>query len=76
MFGGKERSLKGGKRERGHVSLMGSEGTSGREAHGLPHGVAHVASWHLSPLSHTLRFFSHILGIRTPISNLFSDYES
>ena len=87
--GGKEKCLK--RRERrdfqanqqgprhpphgGRVGLTGLERVFGRGAHGLPHDVAHVASWPLSPLSRTLTFFSRNLGIRTLILNPFSDYE-
>ena len=41
----------------------------------LLHGLGHVASWPPSPLARSLTFFSRILGIWTPISNLFLDFK-
>ena len=59
----------------GRVAHTGAEGSLGRGAHGLPHGQA---LWpHVLPTSLVRSFGSsaHILGIRTPISNPFLDYE-
>ena len=82
---GKEVCLKGGKRREfpsksrgamsaprgGRVGPTGAEGSLARGAHGLakwPHMI------HTSP-ARSLGSSAHILSIRPPISNPFSDYE-
>ena len=59
----------------GRVGLTGAEGSLGRGAHGLPHGQALWPHALQTSLTRSFSSSAHILGIRTLILNLFSDYE-
>ena len=59
----------------GHVGHTGAESPSGCGAHGSPMAWATRGLLATYALARSLTFFSRILGIRTPISNLFLDYK-
>ena len=59
----------------GCVGHTGSEGCSGHGSHGLHTWWPMHGLWPCLPLACSLTFFNRILGIRTPISNPFLDYE-
>ena len=57
------------------VGHMGLEGYSGHGSHGLHTWWPMHGLWLCLPLARSLTFVSHILGVRTPISNPFLDYK-
>ena len=59
----------------GRMGPTGAEGSLSRGAHGLPHGLAKWPHVIHTPLARSLGSLPHILSIRPPISNPFSDYE-
>ena len=59
----------------GRVGPMGAEGSLARGAHDLPHGLAMWPHVIPTPLARSFGFSAHIMSIRPPISNPFSDYK-